>query len=119
MPHIGASTAEAEENCAVMAADQLMDFLQNGNVVNSVNFPAMSMARTQGTTRITFSNENVAGVLGHVLSVLADAQVNVIDMMNRSRGNLAYNILDVESRPSDEVIAAIGKVANVIRVRVL
>ena len=119
MPHIGASTAEAEENCAMMAADQLMDFLQNGNVVNSVNFPAMSMARTQGAARITFSNENVSGVLGHVLSVLADAQINVIDMVNRSRGNLAYNILDVENHPAESVIAAIEKVENVIRVRVL
>ena len=119
MPHIGASTAEAEENCAMMAADQLMDFLQNGNVVNSVNFPAMSMARTQGAARITFSNENVSGVLGHVLSVLADAQINVIDMVNRSRGNLAYNILDVENHPAESVIAAIQKVENVIRVRVI
>ena len=119
MPHIGASTQESEENCAVMVADQLVDFLENGNIVNSVNFPAVKMARMPGATRITFSNANVAGVLGHVLSVLADAQVNVIDMVNRSRGDLAYNILDVETHPSDDVIAAIEKVENVIRVRVL
>ncbi|MDO4794892.1 MAG: phosphoglycerate dehydrogenase [Brachymonas sp.] len=119
MPHIGASTQESEENCAVMVADQLVDFLENGNIVNSVNFPSVRMARIADATRITFSNANVAGVLGHVLSVLADAQVNVIDMVNRSRGDLAYNILDVESCPSDEVIAAIEKVENVIRVRVL
>ena len=119
MPHIGASTEESEENCAVMAADQLMDFLQNGNIANSVNFPAVSMPRTAGATRVTFSNHNVSGVLGHVLSVLADAQVNVIDMVNRSRGDLAYNILDVENRPDDSVIAAIGQVENVIRVRAI
>lgn len=119
MPHIGASTQESEENCAVMVADQLVDFLENGNIVNSVNFPAVSMARTPGASRITFANANVAGVLGHVLSVLADAKVNVIDMVNRSRGDLAYNILDVETHPSDEVVAAIQKVENVIRVRVL
>ena len=119
MPHIGASTEESEENCAVMAADQLTDFLQNGNVVNSVNFPAVNMPRTPGATRVTFSNHNVSGVLGHVLSVLADAQVNVIDMVNRSRGDLAYNILDVETRPDDSVIAAIEKVENVIRVRAI
>ena len=119
MPHIGASTQESEENCAVMVADQLVDFLENGNIVNSVNFPAVKMARMPGATRITFSNANVAGVLGHVLSVLADAQVNVIDMVNRSRGDLAYNILDVETHPSDDVIAAIEKVENVIRVRLL
>lgn len=119
MPHIGASTQESEENCAVMVADQLVDFLENGNIVNSVNFPAVKMARIANASRITFVNANVAGVLGHVLSVLADAQVNVIDMVNRSRGDLAYNILDVENHPSDEVIAAIEKVENVIRVRVI
>ena len=80
MPHIGASTAEAEENCAVMAANQLIDFLENGNIKNSVNFPAVSMARA-GDARITFANHNVAGVLGDVLSVFTTHQVNVIDMI--------------------------------------
>ena len=119
MPHIGASTEESEENCAVMAADQLMDYLQNGNIVNSVNFPAVAMGRTAGTSRITFSNDNVSGVLGHVLSVLADKKVNVIDMMNKSRGELAFNIIDVESKPGDDVVAAIAAVEHVIRVRVI
>jgi D-3-phosphoglycerate dehydrogenase len=119
MPHIGASTEESEENCAVMAADQLMDFLENGNIVNSVNFPVVSMPRVPGTWRITFSNDNVAGVLGHVLSVLADHEVNVIDMMNKSRGELAFNIIDVEQQPSATVVAAIEATAHVIRVRVM
>ena len=119
MPHIGASTEESEENCAVMAADQLMDYLQNGNIVNSVNFPAVAMGRVAGTSRITFSNDNVSGVLGHVLSVLADKKVNVIDMMNKSRGELAFNIIDVESKPGDDVVAAIAAVAHVIRVRII
>ena len=119
MPHIGASTEESEENCAVMAANQLVDYLENGNIVNSVNFPAVSMGRTEGTTRITFSNDNVPGVLGHVLSVLADKNVNVIDMMNKSRGELAFNIIDVQSLPGEHVIAAIGAVPHVIRVRVI
>jgi D-3-phosphoglycerate dehydrogenase / 2-oxoglutarate reductase len=118
-PHIGASTEESEENCAVMAANQLMNYLENGNIVNSVNFPAVSMARSPGTTRITFSNDNVPGVLGHVLSVLADKQVNVIDMVNKSRGELAFNIMDVASKPGDDVIKAIRAVAHVIRVRVI
>ncbi len=118
-PHIGASTEESEENCAVMAANQLMDYLENGHIVNSVNFPAVNMGRTAGTTRITFSNDNVSGVLGHVLSVLADHQVNVIDMINKSRGELAFNIIDVESYPGDDVVAAIEAVAHVIRVRVI
>jgi D-3-phosphoglycerate dehydrogenase / 2-oxoglutarate reductase len=123
MPHIGASTEESEENCAMMAANQLMDFLENGNIVNSVNFPAVSMGRTPGTTRITFSNDNVPGVLGQVLSVLADQQVNVIDMVNKSRGELAFNIIDVENLPNaavnGDVVKAIAAVAHVIRVRVI
>ncbi|MCL2524319.1 MAG: phosphoglycerate dehydrogenase [Betaproteobacteria bacterium] len=119
MPHIGASTEESEENCAVMAADQLTDYLENGHIRNSVNYPALRMERTAGATRLTFANENVSGVLGHVLSVLAEAQVNVIDMSNRSRDTLAYNIIDLASRPSDAVLKAIGEVAHVIRVRVI
>ncbi|HYO26981.1 MAG TPA: phosphoglycerate dehydrogenase [Azonexus sp.] len=119
MPHIGASTEESEENCAVMAANQIMDYLENGNIVNSVNFPAVSMPRSPGTSRITFANDNVSGVLGHVLSVLAEHKVNVIDMMNKSRAELAFNIIDVERSPSPEVIAAIEATPHVIRVRVL
>ena len=119
MPHIGASTEESEENCAVMAANQLVDYLENGHIVNSVNFPKISMERSPGTSRITFSNQNVSGVLGHVLSVLANNQVNVVDMMNKSRGELAFNIVDVETAPGDAVIDAIKAVADVIRVRVI
>jgi D-3-phosphoglycerate dehydrogenase len=119
MPHIGASTEESEENCAVMAASQLIDYLENGNIANSVNFPAVSMARTPGTSRITFSNDNVSGVLGNVLSILAQRQVNVIDMMNKSRADLAYNIIDVESTPDQTVLSAIEAAPHVIRARVI
>ncbi|MGB8052741.1 MAG: phosphoglycerate dehydrogenase [Azonexus sp.] len=119
MPHIGASTEESEENCAVMAANQIMDYLENGNIANSVNFPAVNMPRSAGSSRITFANDNVSGVLGHVLSVLAEHKVNVIDMMNKSRAELAFNIIDVERGPSPEVIAAIEATPHVIRVRVI
>jgi len=120
MPHIGASTEEAEENCAIMAADQLMDYLENGNIKNSVNFPAVHMGRNPGTNaRITFSNENVSGVLGNVLSVLANNKVNVVDMVNKSRGEVAYNIIDVEDAPSAAVIEALTKIERVIAVRVI
>ncbi|RLU00147.1 phosphoglycerate dehydrogenase [Ketobacter sp.] len=119
MPHIGASTAEAEENCAVMAADQLMEFLQHGNIKNSVNFPAVNMPRAEGCCRITFSNDNVSGVLGNVLSIFTANNVNVIDMMNKSRGDVAYNILDVETPPSDTIIDQLRQVEHVINVRVL
>jgi D-3-phosphoglycerate dehydrogenase len=118
MPHIGASTEEAEENCAVMAADQVKDFLANGNIKNSVNFPIINLPRSEGV-RITFANDNVSGVLGHVLSVFTENDVNVLDMMNKSRGDVAYNILDVEKKPSADVIAAIEAVEHVINVRVI
>ena len=119
MPHIGASTEESEENCAVMAANQLMDYLENGNIANSVNFPSVSMGRTPGAGRITFSNDNVSGVLGHVLGVLAERKVNVLDMVNKSRGELAFNIIDVEGIPGADVVGAIEAVEHVIRVRVI
>jgi len=118
LPHIGASTREAEENCAVMAADQLMDFLENGNVKNSVNYPDTQMARNGGF-RITFCNENVPKVLGHVLTVLADHDINVIDMVNLSRGEFAYSIIDVEIRPGPGVMSAINHTEHVIRARLL
>jgi D-3-phosphoglycerate dehydrogenase len=117
-PHIGASTSEAEENCSVMAAEQLMDFLENGNIVNSVNYPQTRMARNGGY-RITFANENVPRVLGTVLSVLADHDVNVIDMVNKSRNEMAYNIIDVETRPSEEIVDAISSAEGVMHVRVI
>lgn len=118
MPHIGASTAEAEENCAVMAADQLKDFLESGNIRNSVNFPPIFLPRGDGY-RITFVNHNVSGVLGNVLSIFTDNCINVLDMLNKSRDNIAYNIVDVEQMPSAEIIEAIRAVDNVITVRVL
>lgn len=118
MPHIGASTAEAEENCAVMAADQLMDFLRNGNIRNSVNYPKTVMERNGGT-RITFSNNNVPKVLGSVLAVLAESNLNVLDMVNKSRGDVAYNIVDVEGEVSAAVRSAIAAVDGVTHVRVI
>ncbi len=117
-PHIGASTAEAEENCSVMAAEQLMDFLDNGNIVNSVNFPQTRMARNGGH-RITYSNENVPRVLGAVLSVLADRNINVVDMVNKSAGDMAYNIIDVETEPTAGIVDAIAAVEGVMHVRVI
>ena len=118
LPHIGASTSEAEENCAMMAADQLIDFLENGNVRNSVNYPDTQMARNGGY-RISFCNENVPKVLGHVLTVLADHNLNVIDMVNLSRGDFAYSIIDVENEPDADVMRAINITDHVIRARLL
>ncbi|MDG2501864.1 MAG: phosphoglycerate dehydrogenase [Porticoccaceae bacterium] len=118
MPHIGASTEEAEENCAVMAADQLMDYLENGNIHNSVNYPPTKMSRNGGR-RITFTNSNVPKVLGSVLAVLADAELNVVDMVNKSRGDIAYNIIDIEGDLDQSIESAIADVEGVVRVRVI
>jgi len=118
MPHIGASTEEAEENCAVMAADQLMDYLENGNIHNSVNYPPTKMTRNGGS-RITFTNSNVPKVLGSVLSILADAELNVVDMVNKSRGNIAYNIIDVEGELDQGIAEAIAAVEGVVRIRII
>ncbi|MGJ8692290.1 MAG: 3-phosphoglycerate dehydrogenase family protein [Thalassotalea sp.] len=115
-PHLGASTVEAEENCAVMGAQQLVDFLDNGNIINSVNFPAISMERTTGY-RITFANDNVPKVLGTVLNLLADLNINVLDMVNKSRDDIAYTILDVEQLPTPELVKAISDVEHVFHVR--
>ena len=122
MPHIGASTAEAEENCAVMAADQLMDFLENGNIKNSVNFPALYLdraANAQKGTRLAITNKNVPKMLGQILSVLADQNINVIDMLNKSRDDVAYNLIDLESIPSGAALAAIADIDDVVKVTVL
>jgi len=116
MPHIGASTEEAEENCAVMAADQLKDFLANGNIRNSVNFPAVSMERTAGY-RLAIANRNVPKMLGQILSIIADSNNNIIDMINKSRDNIAYNLIDVAAMPDDAVLARIRAIEGIVSVR--
>jgi len=105
-----------------MAADQLRDFLENGNIKNSVNFPNLSLDRDVNAdecTRLTISNKNVPKMLGQILSVLADQNINVIDMLNKSRGDIAYNLIDLESPPSGDALAAIINIKNVIKVTVL
>ena len=122
MPHLGASTAEAEENCAIMAANQLRDFLENGNIKNSVNFPNLHLDRDSSAekgSRLAISNKNVPKMLGQILSVLADQNINVIDMLNKSRDEVAYNLIDLEVTPSDQAIAAIADIDDVIKVTVL
>jgi D-3-phosphoglycerate dehydrogenase len=118
IPHLGASTEEAEENCAIMVADQLIDFLENGNIKNSVNFPNIALERNGGY-RIAFSNRNVPKMLNQVLSVLADREINVIDMINKSRDEVAYNIIDIEQQPSEDLVQALEAIDGVIKVRTL
>ncbi len=118
MPHIGASTAEAEENCAIMAARQLRDFLENGNIKHSVNFPTLALERNGGH-RLAISNNNVPKILGHVLSILADQNINVIDMLNRSRDDIAYNLIDLDTEADQSTIDALCAIDGVINVRSL
>ncbi|MDB2440216.1 phosphoglycerate dehydrogenase [Luminiphilus sp.] len=118
MPHIGASTAEAEENCAIMAADQIKAFLDHGNIKNAVNFPAIELERTTDS-RLTVTNRNAPGTLSHILNVLGDANLNVADLLNKSRGDIAYNLIDLNTAPSALVLDQIRAVEGVINVRYL
>ncbi|MGB5200621.1 MAG: phosphoglycerate dehydrogenase [Sedimenticolaceae bacterium] len=119
LPHLGASTAEAEENCAVMVADQVRDWLENGNVSNSVNFPEISLPRTEDGFRIAVVNSNVPNMLGQVSTDLAEASLNIIDMLNKSRGEIAVTLIDVDRAPSDQAIQRITEIDGVLSVRCL
>ena len=116
-PHLGASTAEAEENCAAMAADQLRDFLHRGTVRNAVNFPAVALEPGDGF-RLAVTNRNVAGMLGQLMAVFADANINVIDMINKSQGDAAYNLIDVDTPLTEACVRRIERIDKVLSVRV-
>ena len=118
MPHIGASTAEAEENCAIMAANQLKAFLEHGNIRNSVNFPAIELERTTDY-RITIANRNEPGMLSHILTLIGDAGLNVGDLLNKSFGDVAYNIIDLDEVPQEGLLNKISTVEGVINLRLI
>lgn len=118
LPHLGASTAEAEENCAIMVADQVRDYLEDGTVLNSVNFPEVSMPRTEGF-RLAVVNANVPNMLGQISTVLAEAGHNILDMLNKSRGELAYTLVDVETAMGDACLDRLRAIQGVLSVRTL
>ena len=118
IPHLGASTKEAEDNCAVMAANQLRDFLEYGNIKNSVNFPDCRLERTSGV-RLLVMNKNIPNMVGQVSTVLANAKINIVEMLNKSKGDYAYNIIDVSTVPGEAIIQELQKIEGVIKVRVL
>ncbi len=118
MPHIGASTAEAEENCAIMVADQLIDFLENGNIRNSVNFPQIELPRST-PYRLTITNRNVPKVLGQITAIIAEHNINIVDMLNKSRDDVAYNIIDLAAQPDQAAVTALNAVEEVINLRVI
>ena len=118
LPHLGASTEEAEENCAVMVAEQLADYLENGNILNSVNFPNVSMPR-ESAYRIAVANANVPNMVGQISSVLAAAGLNIHNMVNKSKGDMAYTLVDVDSAATDAVMQQLSVIAGVLAVRYL
>lgn len=117
-PHLGASTEEAEENCAVMVAEQLADYLENGNVLNSVNFPNVAMARESGF-RIAIANANVPNMVGQISSLLAAASLNIHNMLNKSKGDIAYTLVDVDSVVNDAVLSQLAAISGVLSVHYL
>jgi D-3-phosphoglycerate dehydrogenase len=118
LPHLGASTTEAEENCAIMVVDQLRDFLEHGNVVNAVNFPQVAMAR-ESAHRVAIANANVPNMLGQISTAMADAGLNIHNMVNKSRGDMAYTLVDVDSPVAARVLDAIRAIDGVLAVRSL
>ena len=118
LPHLGASTEEAEENCAIMVADQVRDYLENGNILNSVNFPNISMPR-ESAYRLAIANANVPNMLGQISTALAGAGLNIHNMMNKSRGDLAFTLVDVECSVPQIVIDQLTAISGVLRVRYL
>ena len=118
LPHLGASTQEAEENCAVMVADQLRDFLEHGNIANAVNFPAVAMAR-ESAYRVAIANANVPNMLGQISTAMARAGLNIHNMVNKSRGEMAYTLVDVDSAVAAGALAEIAGIAGVLSVRYL
>ena len=119
IPHLGASTAESEDNCAKMAVQQVMDYLENGNIVNSVNYPNCDMGRCTTAGRITILHKNIPNSLGQFTAVMASENINIAGLMNKSRGEYAYTMLDLDHTPSMAAVEALNKIDGVLRVRVI
>jgi D-3-phosphoglycerate dehydrogenase len=118
LPHLGASTEEAEENCAVMVVDQVREYLENGGIANAVNFPSVDMAR-ESPYRLGIANANVPNMLGQISTAMARAGLNIHNMVNKSRGEMAYTLVDVDSPIQPATIAAIAAIAGVLSVRAI
>jgi D-3-phosphoglycerate dehydrogenase len=118
IPHLGASTPESEENCAVMAVNQLRGYLEDGNIVNSVNYPECVLPRS-GENRIIVANKNVPNMIGQITPVLAAENINITDMLNKSKGDYAYNIIDIDSTVDESVVEKLRAIEGVVMVRVI
>jgi D-3-phosphoglycerate dehydrogenase / 2-oxoglutarate reductase len=119
LPHLGASTGEAEENCAIMVAEQVRDFLENGNVRNSVNYPEAVLPRVPNTTRLGVANRNVPNMVGQISTCLAAQGINIADLLNKSRGEYAYTLIDADGELGAELLARIRAIDGVLSARIL
>ena len=118
-PHLGASTEESEDNCAVMAVKELTDYLENGNIRNSVNFPACDMGVKKTVCRISVLHKNVPNMIGQITGALASGGINISDMTNKSKDKYAYTLMDLDHSPSEDVIRKLNEIDGVLRVRVI
>ncbi|OHD10719.1 MAG: 3-phosphoglycerate dehydrogenase [Spirochaetes bacterium GWB1_36_13] len=119
VPHLGASTPESEDNCAVMAAEEIRDFLENGNIVNSVNFPNCDLGKCAAKKRITLLHQNVPNMVGQITAILANEKINIADMLNKSKGNLAYTMIDLDNEVSESALKSLNAIEGMIKTRVL
>jgi len=119
LPHLGASTSEAEENCAIMVAEQVRDFLENGNIRNSVNYPDTVLPRVPGTTRLGVTNRNVPNMVGQISTALAAHGINIADLLNKSRGEYAYTLIDADGALGEALLAELRAIDGVLSARIL
>ncbi|MBR6800463.1 MAG: phosphoglycerate dehydrogenase [Eubacteriaceae bacterium] len=119
IPHLGASTPESETNCAIMAANQIAEYIQYGNIKNSVNYPDCDMGRKATVDRITLNHLNIPNMVGQITTVLANDNINIANMINKSRGEYAYTIIDVDNKITDEVVADLKAIGGIMKVRVI
>ncbi|MDE6602056.1 MAG: phosphoglycerate dehydrogenase [Lachnospiraceae bacterium] len=119
IPHLGASTEESEDNCAVMAVKQMKDYLENGNIANSVNYPKCDMGVCEQAGRVAIFHKNIANMITKFTACFGDNNINISDMMNKSRGEVAYTMLDIETPASEEIIGKLQSIDGVFRVRVV
>ncbi|PHS32687.1 MAG: 3-phosphoglycerate dehydrogenase [Methylophaga sp.] len=119
LPHLGASTAEAEDNCAIMVAEQIKDYLENGNISNSVNFPTIKVRKQADQFRLTVAHDNVPNVISSITNAIAQANINIVDMLNKSLNDAAYTLIDTEAALPDSVVDEVKAIDGVLNVRCL
>ena len=119
IPHLGASTEESEDNCAKMAVQELMEYLENGNIINSVNYPNCNLGECTHVSRIAINHRNVKNMLGQFTDIFASADINIANMVNKSKGDYAYSLFDLDSSVSEEVMKKVKNINGVLKVRVI